>query len=85
MTGASLMSGLGRLLRGFLGWYWKQSVAGMVMAAVAIVIAANFLLAHLGLSGASRSEVTTVIGMGLLLTAVCACFWRAFTGGPRKR
>jgi hypothetical protein len=85
MTGASIGSALGGIARGFLKWYWKLPVAGMVIATVAIVIAANYLLASLGLSSASRWEVTTVLGMGLLLTVVAACFWRALTGDPNKR
>ena len=85
MSGASVASALGRFAHGFLRWYWKLTLPGMVMTTVALVIAANYVLAALGLSAASRWEVTTVLGMGLLLMAVAACFWRALAGDPNKR
>jgi hypothetical protein len=84
VSGASIASAFGRAARGFLKWYWKQSVVGMVMTTVALVVAANYLLTAVGVAAASRWELTTVLGMGLLLMAVAACFWRALVGNPNK-
>lgn len=74
-----------RLVGGFLRWYWKQSAAGMVIAVVLVLLAANYLGMLLGLSESLRSEATTTLGIGLLLLAAAAYFGRAVGGKPRKR
>ncbi len=80
MSGASVVSVMGRAIRGFLRWYWKQAAAGMIVVAAIIPVAANYLLAQLGLSQANRAEVTTTLRLGLLVMAAAAYFWRGAAG-----
>jgi len=55
MSGASVASALGRFARGFLRWYWKLTLPGMVMTTVALVIAANYVLRRSACPGPYRA------------------------------
>lgn len=81
----AIIGTLVRLVGGFLRWYWKQSATGMVIAALLVLLAANYLGKLLGLPESVRGEATTTLGIGLLLLAAAAYFGRAFGGKPRKR
>ena len=85
MNPKTLASSPAKFVQGFLKWFWRQSIAGMVITTGAIVIAGNYLLAELGVAGGSRSQMTTTAGWVLLMIAVFACFSRALFGNPRRR
>jgi hypothetical protein len=57
----------------------------MIVATAIILIVTNYLLAQLGMPSTDRSEVTTTLGLVLLVIAAAAYFWRALTGTPKKR